>query len=671
MSKPGGDFAGVVVCGFKFSYLREIFERLSLGTQGTIALIRSDGVVLARQPSDANTIGRSLDAADPFTKAVQARTGQMAFDDPIDHVRRQFTLRPVGVLPLVIAVGLSPEDIRAGWWVAASAMIGAGALLALLAIAAALRSEQESRRRMAMQHQTEDKVTQFATVSHVLRDLLHDILGHAEQLRNAADLPSPYALRLDAIVRAGQQFRAVVDQLLDYWRFEAHGPEVRMRRIDVPELLHDCRAISEPEARIKLLDFRYTPAPDAPRHFVTDRALLHLALMSLLNNAVKFTRHGKIELRYAGNVNRIRIEVADTGPGIRPDQRHRLFHDFDRLGADEMGIKGTGLGLSTADRLARLLGGQIGHQDNPEGGSIFWVELPAGVAQEPAAPIGEAASLPERPLRILVVDDSAGHRDLATATLTRAGHDVLAAANGSDGVRLADAEDFDVILMDMRMPEMNGLDAVRKIRALQGRRRAVPIIAVTADALDTDREEYRRVGLVDQLPKPFAAADLLAMIAKVVRRHAPASGAPIQPLVAASESPLLDVATLARFEDAVGSELTVHHLTELSDTIAALLDSLGAVDRSADPEILAKLAHVIVGDAGQLGFVAITEAACRLISSLKHNPGAVPTASATLRAVAEQSRRVLGQRIESLRRDQVDGTKPASRSSGATASTLR
>ena len=179
------------------------------------------------------------------------------------------------------------------------------------------------------------------------------------------------------------------------------------------------------------------------------------------------------------------------------------------------------------------------------------------------------------------------------------------------------------------------------------------------------------MGLVDQLPKPFAAADLLAMIAKVVRRHAPASGAPIQPLVAASESPLLDVATLARFEDAVGSELTVHHLTELSDTIAALLDSLGAVDRSADPEILAKLAHVIVGDAGQLGFVAITEAACRLISSLKHNPGAVPTASATLRAVAEQSRRVLGQRIESLRRDQVDGTKPASRSSGATASTLR
>ena len=660
MSHPDGSFAGVVVCGLGISFVQEIFERLSLGTNGTIALIRSDGVVLVRQPSDANTIGRSLAAADPFTKAVQAHTGQMALDDPIDHVRRQFALRPIGALPLVVAVGLSPEDTWAGWPAAASAMMSTGVLLALLGIAAALRSEKEARRRVAMEHQIADKASQFSTVSHVLRDSLHDILGRAEQLQNAADLPSPYAQRLDAIVRSGQQFGALVAQLLDYWRFEAHGPELHMRRIDLAELLGDCRAIAEPEARIKSLEFRYSPAPDAPHQFVTDGALLRLILMNLVKNAIKFTRHGKIELRCTGSVNHIRIEVADTGPGIRHDQRHKLFQAFERLGADKMGIDGTGLGLSIADRLTRLMGGQIGHQDNPEGGSIFWVELPAGVAQESAAPFDEAASSPDRPLRILVVDNSAIHRDLAKAILARAGHDVEAAANGSDGVRLADAEDFDVILMDMRMPEMNGLDAVRKIRALQGRRRAVPIIAITADALDADREEYRRVGLVDQLPKPFTAADLLAIIARVVRRHAPASGVPIRPLVAANETPLLDAGTLARFADAIGREGTVHHLTELSDSIAALLERLCEDDCSADPEILAKLAHVIVGDAGQLGFVSMSEAACQFISSARHKPDAVLTASATLRAVAEKSQIVLGQRIESLRRDLVHATKPLS-----------
>jgi len=235
----------------------------------------------------------------------------------------------------------------------------------------------------------------------------------------------------------------------------------------------------------------------------------------------------------------------------------------------------------------------------------------------------------------------------------------MTAADGSDGVRLADAQDFDVILMDLRMPVMNGLDAVRKIRALQGRRRAVPIIAITADALDTDREAYRHVGLVDQLPKPFSDADLLAMIAKVVRRHAPAPATPIRPLVAASEAPLLDVATLARFEDAIGSEATLHHLTELSDTIATLPDSLCAPDLSATQEALAKTAHVIVGDAGALGFVAISEAACRFIASVRHEPDAVPAAAATLRAVAEESQPVLDQRIASLRRDLADAAKPS------------
>lgn len=658
ISRPDGSFAGLVVCGLKFSYVRQLFERLTLGTGGAIALFRSDGIVLTRLPSDANTTGLSLDGSDPLVKAVQTSAGQMALDDPIDHVRRQYAFRRVGTLPLVVAVGLSRENGTAGWWLAATMF--AAALLALLTVWIALRLGQESRRRATIEYQTRQKIDRFKTVSHELRESLHNILGYAEQLQTGADVPGPHAQRLDAIVRSGRQLRDVVGQLLDYWRYEAIGPELHMRRTDLPGLLHECFAIAEPEARGKSLDLRYTPAPVATREFVTDRTLLHLVIMNLLKNAIKFTRHGKIELHYAGNVNRIRIEVTDTGPGIRPDQRHMLFHEFERLGADEMGIKGTGLGLSICDRLIRRMGGQIGHQDNPGGGSIFWVDLPAGVAQEPAAPISEAAVPPDYPMRILVVDDSAVHRDLATTILTRAGHDVVAAADGSDGVRLADAEDFDLIMMDMRMPEMNGLDAVRKIRALQGRRRAVPIIAVTADALDIDRDEYRHVGLVHQLAKPFAAAELLAMIAQVVRRNAPAPAAPIRPLVAAGETPLLDVATLARFEAAIGSEATASHLAELSDTIATLLDSLCGARPCTDPDILAKLAHVIVGDAGALGFVAVSEAACRFIALSKHGQDAVPTASATLRAVAEQSQSLLGQRIASLRRDLVDATKPSS-----------
>jgi signal transduction histidine kinase/DNA-binding response OmpR family regulator len=655
-SNPDGSFAGVVVCGLRFSYVRELFERLTLGTAGAIALFRSDGTVLTRLPSDANTTGWSLGPSAPLTRAVQAGAGQMTLDDPIDHVRRQFTFRRVGNLPLVVGVGLSREQSAAGSWIAVT--VFAGAMLVLLAITAALRSEQESRRRAAVEHRTKDEIRHLSTVSHELRGSLHGLLGSAEQLQTAADVPDPLTQRVDAIVSSARQLREFVDQLLDYWQFGTNGPEPHMRRTDLPELLRDCFAIAEPEARAKSLEFRYSPAPDAPQQFVTDRTLLHLVVMNLLTNAIKFTRHGAIELRYAGNVDRIGIEVADTGPGIRPDQRHMLFREFERLGADKMGIKGTGLGLSIADHQIRRMSGKIGHHDNPEGGSIFWVELPAGVAEEPAAQIDEAASPLDHPLQILIVDDSAVHRDLGTVILTHAGHNVLAAADGGDGVRLADSEDFDVILMDMRMPELSGLDAVRQIRALQGRRRAVPIIAVTADALDADREEYRRLGLVDHLSKPFAAADLLAMIAKVVRRHAPTPTTRIRPLVAANETPVLDVATLGRFEDSIGREATVRHMTELSTIITTLLESLNGPHLSGEPDMRQNWAHTIIGDAGTLGFVALATAACQLVSVSKHDPDAAPAAATTLREVAEESQHVLHQQLESLRRALVHASNP-------------
>jgi CheY-like chemotaxis protein len=185
------------------------------------------------------------------------------------------------------------------------------------------------------------------------------------------------------------------------------------------------------------------------------------------------------------------------------------------------------------------MGGQIGYRENPGGGSVFWVDLPAGVAQEAATPDDETAAPADRPLRILVVDDSEVHRDLATAYLTRAGHSVVEAADGDAGVQLADAEDFDVILMDIRMPGIGGLEATRKIRALQGRRRAVPVIAVTADALDTDLEECRRASLLDHLSKPFTEPELLAAIAKARQRYAQTPETSFQPLSVKDATPLL------------------------------------------------------------------------------------------------------------------------------------
>jgi CheY-like chemotaxis protein len=241
---------------------------------------------------------------------------------------------------------------------------------------------------------------------------------------------------------------------------------------------------------------------------VTSELQLRQILINLLSNAVKYTPRGSVQLRLMGGKEHLTIEVADTGIGIPEDQRHHLFNEYERFGAERTSIEGTGLGLAIAHRLARRMGGQMGHRDNPGGGSIFWLKLPSAKLGEPDSvpPSAEAARVAG--LRILVVDDSDVNRGVAQEYLRAAGHDAIGTCDGGEAVRLAASREFDLILMDMRMPGLNGLDATRQIRMLDGPRGRVPIVAVTANALDEHAEECRLAGLSGHLAKPFTVGRL-------------------------------------------------------------------------------------------------------------------------------------------------------------------
>ncbi|MDQ2762087.1 MAG: ATP-binding protein, partial [Pseudomonadota bacterium] len=354
----------------------------------------------------------------------------------------------------------------------------------------------------------------LAGMSHELRTPLNGILGYAQLLHLEGGLNTGQTARVDAMLGAGQHLLQMITRVLDLSEIESEHVEIRAVDVDVQAVSQACLDLMRPAADAKGLRLSLAAAPATPRKLLTDSTRLRQVLLNLLGNAVKFTAQGSIALRLrplAGDFV-LRIEVADTGVGIPVDQRQRLFRDFERLDNEATRtVEGAGLGLALSARLAALMGGRLGHDDNPGGGSVFWLELPlnaparAGLDPTPAAhePAAQTTFAPLRGLHALVVDDAIMNREIASAFLRAAGCDVTCAEGGAEAVSAAAGTDFDVVLMDVRMPGMDGLEATRRIRVLQGARGQVPIVALTAQAFTDQVAECRKAGMDSHLAKPF------------------------------------------------------------------------------------------------------------------------------------------------------------------------
>jgi PAS domain S-box-containing protein len=509
-------------------------------------------------------------------------------------------------------------------------------------------AEQRARAVQAAEHAIAAKTRFLATMSHEVRTPLNSILGYAELLALEGNLDPVQAGRLAAMHGAGTHLRDVVNQVLDYSRADAAGVQSVPVRIDLPTLIELCRAQVEPAAAAKGLRFVCDVAPGTPPTIFADGTHLRQILINLLQNAVKYTRHGEIALRVSGDTDRLRCTITDTGVGIPADRRDRLFHEYERLDADRAGIEGTGLGLIIAARLVKGMGGRIGYDDNPAGGAIFWLEVPIGtpVPEAPHIPRGDVTA--PRSLRVLVVDDSAANRDVAASFLRGVGHITTEASGGEEAVCLADAQNFDVVLMDMRMPHMDGLEATRRIRALPGLRGRVPIIAVTAQVLDDQQATWSAAGIDEYLAKPYQRTELLNAVALAALPSAQGvpSAAATQPAAADYPLPVLDPDIVAELDVGMAPEKLASHLAILAAEIETLLALLHNGECPTKTQPLEAVAHRIAGDGGQLGFTALSAAARRYETAWDQDGTQLPKLAAALRDTA-------GNALEALRQRQV------------------
>jgi len=456
----------------------------------------------------------------------------------------------------------------------------------------------------------------LANMSHEIRTPLNAVLGYV-QLMLRDHLEAHQRERLAVVEESATALLSIINDILDYSKIEAGRLELKAEPFDLVRCLEAVVKEQEVLARNKGLELRLKVDPDLPRTVRGDGLRLRQILRNLVNNAVKYTEKGGVTVsacveapgaEHPGGTDRVtvRLAVADTGQGIPKAEQATLFDSFTQV---DSGLTrrqaGTGLGLAICRRLAGLMGGLVGMESQPGQGSVFWLACPFPVSRAEATPAPglslETGTGELPPLRILLVEDNRINRIYAADLLTSRGHAVVLAENGRAALEYLAKSDADVVLMDIQMPVMDGLTATRAIRAGQlGIDPHLPVVGLSAYAMDQERERFLAAGLDDYIIKPFGEETFFAVMRRVLARHGRPLVRKAAPAEPASAACGLDLGGLAlRYRDK--RELLVRVGREFLASIPRQITALDKALDTTDLAVCERVAHTLKGNAAMFG----------------------------------------------------------------------
>lgn len=460
-----------------------------------------------------------------------------------------------------------------------------------------------------------------ATISHEIRTPLSGILGSLDLLQDE-QLSNKAAGLVEMARGSGHTLHTLLNDVIDFARTEAGTLQLEPTVFAVRDLVTSIQSFWQPHVAAHGSSLNVTLDDRLASHYWGDPARIRQILNNYLSNAIKYAPSNVFEIRVEVDQDtardgqpQLRWSVTDNGPGLKKEDSDQLFTEFTRVGANKRKIgEGAGLGLAICKQLAHLMGGSVGVTSEEGCGATFWFQAPFDVARASAASRNKKDTPQEnfkdrfgRSPRVLVAEDVPTNQMLIRMSLEGFGCRVTVVNNGVEAVEAATTHSYDIILMDIAMPEMDGTTATARIIKLLGREKAPPIYALTAHGMDEDREEFAAAGMCGIVTKPFNRKDIYAVVEEAVTASDPAAGerGVMPDIETFSEQPAFDEQMLDGLMlslDPPSRDMLLNQcVADLSDNLSVLQEALG----SGTASIVAEAAHRIKSVSGTFGLTRV------------------------------------------------------------------